>query len=223
MRRAGNDIEVIKRRGRWKSSSPHMFTNGNKYQFAAHGEANSDQWITNSGRAGGKESQCRQRQSIDYLIHNPRGRMRAISKDMSKELRTENIPDRQKDGFIPLETLPDTQSVRELFATQTDIRGYVLGRGGVVTFDFDRESCRIRRRLQFVHNKDTFHSRLRQMIYYQYRETWSLLRMAQHCARDTLSFVQVYLRLVVYIFPCTRAIWKDVRRCARRVRNCRRK
>ena len=56
--------------------------------------------------------------------------MRAISKGISKELRHANRPDRQRGGFTPLETLLDTQSARDLFATQSAIRHIIRGDGG---------------------------------------------------------------------------------------------
>ena len=78
MWRAGYDIEVIKRWGRWKAASPQgylwddhrvlatigqgmLLTKGNTYQFAAQGVTTYDQWASNSGRAGENESRLGQR------------------------------------------------------------------------------------------------------------------------------------------------------------------
>ena len=96
-----------------------VLTKGNTYQFATQGEVNYDHRIANSGRDGGKEVRRDWQQQIDVLSANPRERMRAISKAMSKELRHGEQPDRQYDGFMPLESLLGTPSSKELFATQT--------------------------------------------------------------------------------------------------------
>lgn len=82
--RAGYDIGVTKRRGRWESASFHgylmggrrvlaaigqgaMCTKGNTYQFAPQGKYGRDQWVTNSGRAGGEGLKLRRRQPTAYL------------------------------------------------------------------------------------------------------------------------------------------------------------
>ena len=147
MWRAGYDVEVIKRWGSWKSASSQGYlwddhrvlatighgmltTKGNTYQFAAQGATKFDDWVVNSGRAGGKGRGKGRRHSVEYLSTNPPERLRALSKTMSKELRHEDHHDRQKDGFMPLTSLLNAPSFRELFGTQEDVRKIARGEGG---------------------------------------------------------------------------------------------
>ena len=166
MWRAGYDIEVIKRRGRWKSASPQGYlwddhrvlstigygmlgTKGNTYQFAARGESDFDYWVTNegragghepygarnqrrfyNGRAGGKESSWECHRARDFLSENPRERIRAISKCMSKELRHQDQCHMQRDGFMPLDDLLKLESTTDLFASLDEVRRIVRGVGG---------------------------------------------------------------------------------------------
>ena len=66
--------------------------------------------------------------------------MRAISKAMSKELRHENHVDRQRGGFMPLATLLEAPSIRELFATRREILQIVRGDGGNHKLRFEMRS-----------------------------------------------------------------------------------
>ena len=148
MWRAGYDVEVIKRWGRWRSASFQGYlwddhrtlatiglgmltTRGNTYQFVAQGATKFDDWSANAGRAGGKGKGRGKgrRHSVEYLSTNPSERLRALSKAMSKELRHENHDDRQRNGFMPMASLLNARSIRELFGTQEDVRKIVRGEG----------------------------------------------------------------------------------------------
>ena len=56
--------------------------------------------------------------------------MRAISKCTSMELRHKHHTGRQKDGFIQLGDLLEKQSMKDLFATQGEVRQIIRGDGG---------------------------------------------------------------------------------------------
>ena len=109
-----------------------------------------DRWATNAGRAGGNCKQKGKRHSVGHFCPNPRGRMRAISTTMSRELRHEPHDSMQRDGIVPLKDLLDTEDTRELFASQEDIRRIVRGGGENSKFRFemgmmgDRETVSIR-------------------------------------------------------------------------------
>ena len=60
---------------------------------------------------------------------NPAYRMRAISKGMSKELRHIAHPSMRDDGYLPTTDLLNTDTLRELWATQDDIRRVVRFEG----------------------------------------------------------------------------------------------
>ena len=172
MWRAGYDIEVIKRWGRWKSASSHGYlwddhrilstigrgmitTKGNTYQFAAQGASSYDCWNVNEGRAGGHETFRRRNAIITHTDHrfsnrraggkgsswechnsqnslsqNPKERVGAISKGMSRELRHKDHCNMRKDGFMPLSDLLLTPAMIDLFGTREDIRKVVSGGGG---------------------------------------------------------------------------------------------
>ena len=154
MWRAGYDIESIKRWGIWKSASFQgyfrggrralssigqcvMLTRGSTYQFAAHGGELYDQWITNEGRSGGGGGKRGRRHSAEYLCPNPRGRMRAISKALSRELRHVYHLSMQKDGFAPLGDVLGAADLCDLFASEDDIRKIARGDGGNVELRFE--------------------------------------------------------------------------------------
>ena len=107
-----------------------LLTRENTYQFAAQAEAPFGLFSTNDGREGGKGTRGDRQASIDHLRANPRGRLRAISKATSKELRHRSHNSTQRDGYMPLRDLLDLEAMQELFATQEDIRHAVRGLGG---------------------------------------------------------------------------------------------
>ena len=110
---------------------------GTIYQLEAQGKAEFDRWATNAGRAGGTGKHKGKRHSVGHLRSHPRGRMRAISKTMSRELRHEPNDSLQRDGFVPLNDLLNTEDLRELFASREDIRRIVRGGGGNNKFRFE--------------------------------------------------------------------------------------
>ena len=132
-------------------------TSGNTYQFAAQGEAYPhDNPTVLVGRAGGYRGKGKGSQdkgkgrqgfrvlNIDnpggnlvegaqpdtHLNMNPADRMRAISKGMSKELRHVSHPNMRKDGYLPMTDLLNTETLRDLRATQKDVRRVVRDEGG---------------------------------------------------------------------------------------------
>ena len=130
-------------------------TKGNTYQFAAQGATEYDYWSTNEGRAGGNESFKRRNAIVvhpnlfssgraggkgsswechsarkNFISQNPKERLRAISKCMSRELRHIDHEMMQKDGFMPLSELLITPAMVDLFATREDVRKVIRGCGG---------------------------------------------------------------------------------------------
>ena len=75
-----------------------------------------------------QENECGPERGIRHAVYhfsaNPRGRMRAISKLLPRELRHRDQPGR-RDGFTPLETAPGLPSMGKLFANQGDVRNIV--------------------------------------------------------------------------------------------------
>ena len=106
-----------------------LLTRGNTYQFAAQAEAPFGLFPTNAGRSGGRWTRGERQVSIDHLRANPRGRLRAISKTMSRELRHQSHDSMRRDGYMPLQRLLAQESMQELFATQEDVRHAVRGLG----------------------------------------------------------------------------------------------
>ena len=165
--RAGYDISEIRRRGRWKSASSQLYfrdgrrviatigklanaTDRNKYQFLAQCETQRAHLITNAGREGGKGKGEWRKPSIDQIPRDPKERIRAISKSMSRELRRGNHPSRQRDGCAPLSNSQETRYFGALYAKQSDFRIIVRGVGGNQKIRFetgvmeDKEAAAIR-------------------------------------------------------------------------------
>ena len=134
MWRAGYDIEVIKRCGRWKSASSQWYlwgdrrvvssigqgvilTRGRTYRFFDQGETTFDLWVINAGRPGGKGVVKKgSRRSIERLCSNPRGRMRDIYISKVRRVSTHgNRPSMQGDGSMALKGMLETASLKELF------------------------------------------------------------------------------------------------------------
>ena len=111
---------------------------GNAYQSPAHGAYPAPSDHINGGRAGGRGfRKGRPGKGLKGEDLSPRDRMRAVYVAMSKEHRHANRPSMQRDGFMHLDDILDTQAMADLRATGDDIRRIVRGGGGNAKKRFD--------------------------------------------------------------------------------------
>ena len=135
------DVEIIKRWGRWASSTFQQYIWRGQYVMPTIGRGIFDdiQWRSSStGRSGGGGEV--KKKGRRKGVHAVNQRMTDISHTMSRILRHKGMPEMRRDGFVTVRGLLNHPYKVEREAAELDIDGIVAGLGGNRKFKFERST-----------------------------------------------------------------------------------
>ena len=124
---SGYEVEVIKRWGRWLSSTFQQYLWRDQLIMSTIGRgmvptiAAKPVLSRNNGRAGGKGKQGEKR-SPD--------RLSVISHELVKLLRHKHMRGKQRDGFVPVDVVLRSDELSQLYTNIRDLEQIVNGAGG---------------------------------------------------------------------------------------------
>ena len=124
---AGYEVEVIKRRGRWLSSTFQQYLWRDQLIMSTIGRgmvpttAARPVLSRNNGRAGGK---------VKHGEKRPPGRLSVISHELVKLLRHKHMREKQRGGFVPVDVVLRSDELSQLYTNIRDLEQIVNGAGG---------------------------------------------------------------------------------------------